>query len=80
VGDETYRVGVPMITPSTALKSFGVITGYLDLKVPEACIFPKISSERVSRLSNQLRVCVFTDMRRGLRGVPRQQRKSTYKT
>jgi len=39
-----------MITPSTALKSFGVIIGYLDLKVPEACIFPRISSERVSRL------------------------------
>jgi hypothetical protein len=39
-----------MITPSTALKSLGVITGYLDLKVPEAYIFPRISSERVSRL------------------------------
>jgi hypothetical protein len=39
-----------MMTPSTALKSLGVITGYLDLEVPEACIFPRISSERVSRL------------------------------
>jgi hypothetical protein len=39
-----------MMTPSTALKSAGVMMGYLDLEVPEACILPRISSERVSRL------------------------------
>jgi hypothetical protein len=39
-----------MTTPSTALKSFGVIIGYLDLEVPEACILPRISSDKVSRL------------------------------
>jgi len=53
-----------MITPSTALKSFGVIAGYLDLEVPEACILPRISSERVSRLGLSLSSVVMSRDRR----------------
>lgn len=53
-----------MIAPSTALKSFGVITGYLDLEVPEACILPRISSERVSRLGLSLSSVVMSRDRR----------------
>jgi len=46
------------MTPSTALKSLGVMIGYFDLAVPEACILPRISSDKVSRLISARSSCM----------------------
>jgi hypothetical protein len=67
-----------MMTPSTALKSAGVIIGYLDLEVPEACILPRISSDKVSRLN--LASQSHFDVERGeeiKRGKEKEKRRRT---